>query len=543
MIRWLVSFCVFLLALLGTWLAWDSLREAEISNVATIIETEAQSDRRELVRGVDRVIDALERTRRFWERFGGLPQDQWDQDAGIELSHFEGLKAIVWFADGGETRYLRSDDHPVLSYRPDDDEFEAYREYVDQLGGYSGLETSEVVERDGSTELVVYMPSSDSEIEGGLVALMDPAKLAEHVLRDASPGYAIQVTDVSSELVLYEFQSMPARPIEDWLISDEIQVFDDHRWRVTHTPTQETMDIVRSGSSVMIAGLGLMVAVLLGTLTFEYAGALVRARAAESDSQTLTIANKDLERVVAKRTLEVRRRAQDLQTLTDSVAHDMRNPLNAVGMTLQLLDRRLDKAGNDRDRALIERMRPSLGQMEEILDRLVGLSTVTHRIFERELVDLKARAEALFEGLVAAEPAPPVELEIHDLPPANADGVLVDVLLTNLISNAIKYTREKSERRIVIDAVPGSSPTVYRVADTGIGFDRDSAGKMFDAFERLEADDDTEGLGLGLTIVLRIIQRHKGRIRAEGVPGEGAVFSFSLEPDQSGGDDHNPDRA
>jgi light-regulated signal transduction histidine kinase (bacteriophytochrome) len=136
----------------------------------------------------------------------------------------------------------------------------------------------------------------------------------------------------------------------------------------------------------------------------------------------------------------------------------------------------------------------------------------------------------VFNELNSTEQAPTIELIVGDLPRVNADAVLVRTLIVNLLSNAIKYTREKRNRCIEVESDTLDGVSCYCVRDNGIGFDPGSAERMFRAFERLDSNGESDGLGLGLDIVARVVRRHDGRIWAEGKPGEGASIYFTLEP-------------
>jgi signal transduction histidine kinase len=175
--------------------------------------------------------------------------------------------------------------------------------------------------------------------------------------------------------------------------------------------------------------------------------------------------------------------------------------------------------------------------MAEILNRLVDLSVVSHATFDPQDVDMADVVNDVFEELSASEPPPRVELVIEeDLPPARADATLVRTLLTNLISNAIKYTREKRERRVEVRADKRNGLVVYSVRDNGIGFDPTLRSQLFRAFKRLDGNK-TDGLGLGLDIAARVVRRHGGVIWADAVAGDGATFHFTLEPGYQPEDD------
>ena len=122
-----------------------------------------------------------------------------------------------------------------------------------------------------------------------------------------------------------------------------------------------------------------------------------------------------------------------------------------------------------------------------------------------------------------------VEFSVADSPDCQADPVLLQQVLTNLISNALKYSRQRSPALIEIGTRFKEGRLAYFVKDNGAGFEMEYAHKLFGVFQRLHRAEEFEGIGVGLAIVQRIIQRHGGRVWAEGVPDQGATFHFTLE--------------
>jgi light-regulated signal transduction histidine kinase (bacteriophytochrome) len=170
--------------------------------------------------------------------------------------------------------------------------------------------------------------------------------------------------------------------------------------------------------------------------------------------------------------------------------------------------------------------------MADILDRLLGLSAVSHTIFEREDVDMQAMARDIASKLAQGE-TPPVDIRIGNLPAARADKTLLNMIFVNLLGNAIKYTSKNNHRVVDIDYESNDGVTTYYARDNGVGFEQEQAEQLFIAFNRLGDSSSAEGVGLGLAIVARAVQRHGGKIWAEGRPGEGATFYFTLEPRQT----------
>jgi light-regulated signal transduction histidine kinase (bacteriophytochrome) len=263
---------------------------------------------------------------------------------------------------------------------------------------------------------------------------------------------------------------------------------------------------------------------------FENGRAESRALAAEAAEQKLADLNRDLEQQIAERVRELADRSADLETITDSVAHDLRNPLNSISVNTQLLQQQFRDALGEEGLAALQRTTSSIKRMTEILDRLLGLSVLSHSIFNRQHIELGGIVRDVFRELHSTEQPPTVQLFVDDVPKVNADPILVRTLIMNLLSNAIKYTREKANRRIAVSYDLREGVACYCVRDNGIGFDPQSAERMFRAFERLDGNHESDGLGLGLDIAARVVKRHGGRIWAEGKRGEGAAVYFTLEP-------------
>ena len=171
--------------------------------------------------------------------------------------------------------------------------------------------------------------------------------------------------------------------------------------------------------------------------------------------------------------------------------------------------------------ARISRSARNMGQM--ITDMLELLRVVQVEL-EPQPVDMVALAHAVAEAL--GPQAPAARIDVQALPLAMGDATLLRQVLSNLIDNALKYSRQQAGPHVVVghDASQGA----YFVRDNGIGFDMARANKLFGLFQRLHAHSDVPGMGVGLAIVSRIVERHGGRVWAESAPGQGATFWFSL---------------
>ena len=226
---------------------------------------------------------------------------------------------------------------------------------------------------------------------------------------------------------------------------------------------------------------------------------------------------------------------KELDSFSYSVSHDLRAPLRGIdGWSLALLEdygAGLDATAHQ----YLDIVRAEAQHMGELIDDLLQLSRVTRGDLRREPVDLSNLAQTVAKRLKTAYPQRNIEFLIEPGLLANADAKLLQIALTNLLDNACKFTGTRPIAQIEVGRALETDPqtrtqrTVFFVRDNGVGFDMVHAARLFDAFERLHAASEFPGTGIGLATVQRIVRRHGGRIWAEGRPGEGASFYFTLE--------------
>jgi PAS domain S-box-containing protein len=247
---------------------------------------------------------------------------------------------------------------------------------------------------------------------------------------------------------------------------------------------------------------------------------------AEEEVQLL---NAELERRVWERTAELEASTHELDAFAYSVSHDLRAPLRSVdGFSQILLEDyagRIDENGRD----YLSRMRVATQRMGRLIDDLLKLSRTTRSELRREQVDLSEMARTVTAELRGHEPDREVTVVIEDGMTAPGDRVLLDSVLQNLLSNAWKFTSKTPNARIEVQSGSrADGQLTFQVRDNGAGFDMRYASKLFGAFERLHTSAEFEGTGIGLATVQRIVRRHGGDVRAEGEPGKGATFTFTL---------------
>jgi PAS domain S-box-containing protein len=234
--------------------------------------------------------------------------------------------------------------------------------------------------------------------------------------------------------------------------------------------------------------------------------------------------NAGLEARVARRTAELSEANRELESFAYSISHDLRAPLRGIDGFSRLLQEeygsRLDDQGNE----YLTRVRRAAQRLGTLIDDLLELSRVSRQEMRRVEVDLSALATDIVDDLRQSEPDREVGVDITARCTANGDPQLLRVLLENLLGNAWKYSRRTESARVEF----GRDEHGYFVRDNGAGFDMAYAEKLFMPFQRLHNPADFEGSGIGLASAARVVRRHGGRIWAEGRPGAGAVFRFTL---------------
>ncbi len=246
---------------------------------------------------------------------------------------------------------------------------------------------------------------------------------------------------------------------------------------------------------------------------------------AEDDIRRL---NAELEARVLARTAELEAANKELEAFSYSVSHDLRAPLRAIGGFSRILAEdhqdRLDAEG----KRVLGIVSSETRRMGQLVDDLLAFSRLGRQSLESTEVDMTALVRAVFEEQAALHPDRSLELKLQPLPPAACDRAMMRVLLSNLISNAVKFTRPRTPAVIEVGAHAADEETTYHVKDNGVGFDMRYAHKLFGVFQRLHSTEEFDGTGVGLALVQRVIHRHQGRAWAEGSVGAGATFSFSL---------------
>jgi PAS domain S-box-containing protein len=239
--------------------------------------------------------------------------------------------------------------------------------------------------------------------------------------------------------------------------------------------------------------------------------------------------NSDLERRVQERTAQLTAANRELEAFCYSVSHDLRSPLRAVdGFSRILIEDHAPGMGPEVGRYL-KLVRDNAQFMGRLIDDLLAFSRLGRQAMARKPIAPAEIARQVVADLRAEQAGRTVELRIGDLPECEADPALLRQVFTNLLSNALKFTRKRNPAVIEVGATQdGNGSETYFVRDNGVGFDMQYAGKLFGVFQRLHRNGEFEGTGVGLALVQRIILRHGGRIWAEAALDKGATFHFTL---------------
>lgn len=238
----------------------------------------------------------------------------------------------------------------------------------------------------------------------------------------------------------------------------------------------------------------------------------------------------ELESRVRERTRQLELANVELESFASSVSHDLRAPLAVIGGLVELLQMRNREGLDEKSQLYLTRIPEQVRRMSLLIEDLLRLARIRQAELRLEPVDLAALAREIGWELASAEPSRAVTFSVGDVPMVEGDTALLRIALENLLANSWKYTRLRTAPAVDFGCRPETRPVEYFVRDNGAGFKAEDALRLFRPFQRLHSSADFPGTGVGLSIVARIIEKHGGRIWAEGEPERGAVFFFTLEP-------------
>jgi light-regulated signal transduction histidine kinase (bacteriophytochrome) len=280
---------------------------------------------------------------------------------------------------------------------------------------------------------------------------------------------------------------------------------------------------------VRVGGLAiaLIVSGLLAVLILDRM--MPRRRAAE-DAATptdLDALNTLLERRVESRTRELERSVRELESGFEAVLHTLRVPLGAIEACATLIGRHHRQQLDGEGLALFERLRANALRMDALLDAMTEHARVGRRRLVPQMLDMTEVVRASVDDMRLSG-ADEARISIGKLPRVPADAALLQLAWRHLLDNALKFSARSRETEVRVEGAVHHGVAEFRVSDGGAGFDPAREGRLFRLFERLHGEDEYPGVGAGLAIVKRIVERHGGFVWAEGAPGKGATFGFAL---------------
>jgi PAS domain S-box-containing protein len=219
---------------------------------------------------------------------------------------------------------------------------------------------------------------------------------------------------------------------------------------------------------------------------------------------------------------------RELEGFTYSVSHDLRAPIRHISSFAQLLKKDAWPVLSKQSRSFLSTVLKSSGKMGILVDELLAFSRMGRTELIEGLVDLMRIVREAIQNLSSETEERDIRWIIAELPVVWGDPTMLQLVFLNLIGNALKFTYSRSDAFIEIGYIEKKTEHVLFVRDNGIGFDMQYYDKLFGVFQRLHTAEEIEGTGIGLANVARIVQRHGGRVWAEGKVNEGAVFYLSL---------------
>jgi len=512
-------------------LLWQALRSDHVARVANVTEATSYGTRSELAR---RLIVQLESLEALADSWISASAERPDVKGPLAAIRFEGVEVIAWSGDDG-ARFVATSSDPESSLVPTDSQWAAVAPLIAEAeAATKAAAVGPYVDDDGHATFRYYSPVRRGARHGTLVAVIDAHDLLAALLVDEASGYEIRVSCCDG-VELYRRDAADDALPSAWTHDGWIVPAPGLLWNVRHRPLPELRAVLDTSAvdSVLIVGLAL--ALLLGGLVFETRRANDRAAAANAAEQRLRVLHRELEERVIGRTQKLGEVLRDLNTINLAVSHDLRSPLNAISLvTGQLEASNRDEVARPR----LAKIAANVARMTAMLNRLLGYARTAAFGAELEEVDM----HALAEKVVREQSLDAHTVTIAAMPSALADRVIVHILLSNLVANAVQHARAGRALRIEIgsrgsdDGIPA-----YFVRDNGLGLDAALAAQLFKPLRDRQRDPGSGGLGLGLAIAARVVDRHGGRIWVESEPGRGTTFLFTLQPGPNAADAPEPD--
>lgn len=250
-----------------------------------------------------------------------------------------------------------------------------------------------------------------------------------------------------------------------------------------------------------------------------------KRKLAESELKNI---NSRLEERVRKRTEQIEESNREMESFISSVSHELRAPLRSIKSFIDILEEEAAEKLAAEEKRIMNIIKGNATQMQVLIDDLHRLSYVNSSKIQPELIRMREMVNAIAHELTVASDKSHIKMNIGEIPDVAGDGNLIKQVWVNLITNAVKFSEPKEAPEITIEGHIRSDMAIYSVSDNGVGFNPVYSEKLFKVFNRLHSRADFEGTGVGLSVVKKIIQRHGGKVWANGEENGGATFYFAI---------------
>lgn len=382
-------------------------------------------------------------------------------------------------------------------------------------------------------ELVVFKRLIESGEILGTVYLRASYELWQRLLDYVGIlGAAMALSLLAALLMSVWLQRAVTRPILSMAeVARNVMEKRDFSLRVTKT-TEDEIGVLVDAFNAMLAEVGRR-AEALETSNQHLEHEMAERRRTDDALRQLNV---DLEQRISDRTEQLEAANKELEGFSYSVSHDLRAPLRAViGFSKMLLEdhgAQLDEEA----RRKVNVIKEDAEHMGRLIDDLLAFSRLGRKSMQATEVNMTELAQSVYDSLSRQTSDSHAEFRLGKLPSASGDRALLGQVWTNLISNAMKFSSKRDGALIEVSAISNDQEHVYFVRDNGAGFDPRYQAKLFGVFQRLHDASEFPGTGVGLALIQRIVVRHRGRVWAEGKPGDGATFYFTLPREQNNGE-------
>ena len=369
--------------------------------------------------------------------------------------------------------------------------------------------------------------SASEEKYRALIESANDAILVQELDPDGKPGSFIEVNELACRQLGYsreELARLTPADITDPRWRDSLAVAMDKLSRDRHA-VFETALMARDGRSIPVEVSTRMLELRGRRLLFSLLRDITERKLADDEIRKL---NSELEQRVRDRTAQLELANKELEAFSFSVSHDLRAPVRAIdGFSRAVREDYGDKL-DEQGKHFLEILSENAARMNKLIDDILSFSRMGRREIQGMRLDLTELAQEVIAELRPSLADRNIHFTVGALPATRGDRVMIRQVLVNLLSNAVKFTRPRAEPAIEVGGAMGRDENIYYVKDNGVGFDMRYADKLFGVFQRLHAQDEFEGTGIGLAIVKRIVERHGGRVWAHATAGAGATIFFTL---------------